>query len=185
MIGTAAGRALVATTVAMGGTGLGGCDAMIPHYTPGPAALQDKVDCLVPSEWRPGYDPLDPQARFMGSVPAGFVPVDAVQCRGVFGPPPRPSGTTGTPMVEEHLAGDYTALLAALAEPSDHQERVACTSDGEALPNLWLVNAAGKAVHVMWPLDACSKTRGKHNTAKALEALTVKSSKTVGQVITQ
>jgi hypothetical protein len=180
-IGQFAGLAVLAILLA-------GCDAVTArttHYTPAPAALQDKADCLIPSEWRPDYGPLDPQSRLMGSVPTGFVPVDAVRCKGDFGPPPHPPGATGTRMVEEHLAGDYTALLAALAEPSDHQDVVGCTSDAEALPNLWLVNAAGKAVHVMWPLDVCSKTRGKPDTATALDALTVKSSKTLEPVTAQ
>ncbi|MHA7271119.1 hypothetical protein [Arthrobacter sp. HLT1-20] len=145
----------------------------LTHYTPPPAAVQDKVDCLAPSDWRPDDGASSPTSSLMGSVPQGFVPVDVVRCRMDFFPSPDPSGKAGNVVVQEQLAGDYTALLAALAQPSDRQDGIACTADAEILPGLWLVNASGKAVHVVWPVDACGKARGKPDTAKALAALTV------------
>jgi hypothetical protein len=104
----------------------------------------------------------------MGSVPAGFKPVDVVRCPLFLGTTPGPAGNPGQ---EEHFSGDYTALLAALSEPSDWQSSRSCTSEWVGIPDLWLVNAAGKAIHVMWPLEVCSKP--KPGTAKALAALTV------------
>ncbi|MCU6479487.1 hypothetical protein QO003_003957 [Arthrobacter silviterrae] len=178
----AAGRALPGC-LALGllAGGLAGCNVLLPgrvtHYTPDPAALQDKVDCTVPSEWRPGYGPTASAAQLMGSVPPGFVPVDAVECTFDFSVPAR-TATPGPPrMVERHLSGDFAPLLAALAQPSDRQDGIACTADGEIVPSLWLVNAAGKAVHVTWPVDACGKTRGKPDTAKALAGLKTVSAK--------
>lgn len=107
----------------------------------------------------------------MGTVPPGFVPVDVVRC---MPGPVRVSGSgqpTGRIITEEHLSGDYTALLTALAEPSDRQEAMNCTSQGEDLPELWLVNAEGRAVHVMWPLNTCD--RSKPDAHRALAELRV------------
>ncbi|MHA7305794.1 hypothetical protein ACX80E_11210 [Arthrobacter sp. TMN-49] len=150
-----------------------GANAQLTHYTPAPAALQDNVDCLASSEWRLDLGAASPAPTLMGSVPEGFVPVEVVRCRPDYFQSPDPSGKVGQVIAQEQLTGDYTALLAALAQPSDRQDGIACTADAETLPGLWLINAAGKAVHVMWPLDACNKARGKPATAKALEELTV------------
>lgn len=107
----------------------------------------------------------------MGSVPDGFVPVDVVLCQ-----PPETKvagdGTTrNTTVSEEHLSGDYRPLLAALAEPSDRQNGMSCTDQGETLPELWLVDVRGRTIHVKWPLNACS--RSKPEVRKALAQLTV------------
>lgn len=147
----------------------------LTHYTPAPAALQDRVDCLAPSQWRPGTDGTSPAPALMGSVPAGFTPVEVVRCRRESSQSPDSSGKVGWILVQEQLTGSYTELLAALAQPSDRQVGIACTADVEILPGLWLVNAAGQAIHVAWPLDACNKARGKPDTAKALAGLTVAS----------
>ena len=115
----------------------------------------------------------------MVSVPKGFVPVDAVRCNPAQGHVSGDLRTTSWTIDDEHPSGDYNPLLAALSQPSDGRKGVACTSDGELLPELWLVNAAGQAVHVMWPMDECSNARGKPGTAKALAALTDPSTKTL------
>jgi len=163
--------------------GLAGCNVLLPgrvtHYTPGPAAIQDKVDCTVPSEWRPGYGPTAHAAQLMGSVPPGFITVGVVECSLAF---PREAATAKSSparstIEERHLSGNFAPLLAALAEPSDRQSGIACTADGEIVPSLWLVNAAGKAVHVAWPVDACGKASGKPATAKALAGLKTVSAK--------
>ncbi|WP_207345021.1 hypothetical protein [Arthrobacter sp. E3] len=74
-------------------------------------------------------------------------------------------------VTKEHLSGDYTALLAALAEPSDRAHNVSCLDFAELVPELWLVNADGQAIKVQWPLDGCEHS--KPDTAKALAGLTV------------
>lgn len=119
---------------------LSGCaaDALVSHFTPGPATLQGRVDCLASPQWRSDYGPIAPAAGLMGSVPEGFKPVEVVECR---------------------------------------QEPRSCTSEWVDIPDLWLVDAAGKAIHVMWPLDVCS--RPKPGTAKALDGLPVRSSRAV------
>ncbi len=138
---------LVGCTPAAGG---------VTPFTPEPADLQDKVDCVVNPEWRPDYGTTSSASRLMGSVPDGFTPVDVVLC----------SPGAREPVVEEHLAGDL------------------CTDDGETVPGLWLVDATGQAINVVWPLDVCGKARGKPDTAKALEALTVSSAKTFDLTVT-
>ncbi|MGA7205054.1 MAG: hypothetical protein WBX27_10540 [Specibacter sp.] len=172
----------VAAWAAASGLGallLSGCtaEALVSHYTPGPASLQGRVDCLASPQWRAGYGPIEPAAALMGSVPQGFKAVDVVECRRQWGQTAGSTGTAGRMVVERHLGGDYAALLAALAESSDRQETRSCTSEWVEIPDLWLVNSDAKAVHVKWPLDVCSKP--KPGTAKALDGLPAKSTKTL------
>ncbi|WP_157884038.1 hypothetical protein [Arthrobacter alpinus] len=153
---------------------LGGCSTSpgkVSHYTPAPAAIQEKVDCLAPPEWHDGSEASQPASDLRGSVPGGFVPVQVVRCQQDF---LEQAGVYTRVVRQEHLEGDYSALLAALAQPSDRANgNMACTADAELLPALWLVNADGQAIHVVWPVDACGKARGKPDTAKALAGLTV------------
>lgn len=169
-------------TLTLGGCGLtpGGTGT----YTPDAAVIQEKVDCPGSTiGWLP--EPASPpasdvsgsasqEAMLKGSVPEGFVPVHVIRCSmGVNDP----TGDYTPVLHEEHLEGDYSNLLAALAQPSDKSGSGACTADMELVPPLWMVDAQGRAIQVAWPLDACGKTRGKPDTAKALEKLSV------GQVI--
>ncbi|NVM99383.1 hypothetical protein [Arthrobacter sp. SDTb3-6] len=162
---------------------LSGCGAPFAarptHYTPAPAALQDKVDCLATPYWNEPLMTAPPAvADKMGSVPRGFVPVDVVVCppgqRIVPQAGPEPARAT---ILEEHHAGNYGPLLAALAQPSDREEGGACFSMAETIPDLWLVDARGKAVHVQWPRTGCGFP--KPGTREALAALPVSSSKTI------
>ncbi|MEV8180460.1 hypothetical protein [Specibacter sp. NPDC078692] len=63
---------------------------------------------------------------------------------------------------------------AALAVPSERGGPMSCLDYGEILPGIWLINAAGQAVNVQWPMDSCDHY--KPGTASALAALTVVSS---------
>lgn len=151
--------------------GCGMAPGKVSHYVPAPAALQEKVDCLAPPEWHDGSETSLPASDLRGSIPEGFVPVQVVRCHQDF---LEQDGVYTRVVRQEQLEGDYSALLAALAQPSDRANgTMACTADAELLPALWLVNADGQAIHVVWPLDACGKARGKPDTAKALEALAV------------
>ncbi|WP_425863507.1 hypothetical protein [Arthrobacter sp. TWP1-1] len=165
---------LSSLALVLGALVLGGCSmspGKVSHYTPAPAALQEKVDCLAPPEWNDGSEASLPASDVRGSVPEGFVPVLVVRCQQDF---LEQAGVHTRVVRQEQLDGDYSALLAALTQPSDRANGdLACTADAEVLPALWLVNADGQAIHVVWPLDACSKARGKPDTATALEALTV------------
>lgn len=173
---TPACRLVLLTSLALmlGAPVLGGCSMFpgtVSHYTPAPAALQEKVDCLAPPEWNDGSEASLPASDLRGSVPEGFVPVRVVRCQQDF---LEQAGVHSRVVRQEQLEGDYSALLAALAQPSDRANgNMACTADAEILPALWLVNADGQAIHVVWPSDACGKARGKPDTAKALAALTV------------
>lgn len=137
-------------------------------YLPPPAAIQEKVDCLATV---PGWAELPastPPANLSGSVPEGFIPVDVITCSQDY------SEAGGVPQAlvrQQHLEGDYTALLAALAKPSARGGSGPCTADMEIVPGLWLVNAAGEAVSATWPTDGCGKTGGRPDTAKALAGL--------------
>ncbi|MDJ0313760.1 hypothetical protein [Arthrobacter sp. H35-D1] len=149
--------------------------ACTPHYQPEPAALQDTVDCSTAVGWN--TDAPNPALQQKGRVPKGFIPVDAVLCTWSQQVSASTATTAAKAIVtREHLAGDYTAgdytaLLAALAEPSDRAHNVSCLDYAELVPELWLVNAAGKAINVQWPLDGCENS--KPDTAKALAGLTV------------
>ncbi|MGO4384749.1 hypothetical protein [Specibacter sp. RAF43] len=173
---------LACLALGLGAGGLAGCGVLLPgrvtHYTPGPAAVQGAADCLATSSWHgPGMSPAPDVGATLGSVPPGFVPVDAVLCSPG---PPTAQGSTGPPrqtILEQHLSGDYEPLLAALEEHSDRQEGGVCPAMAELIPDLWLVNAAGKAVHVQWPLTGCGFS--KPGVRKALDALAVSSARTL------
>ncbi|KGJ79704.1 hypothetical protein GY21_04040 [Cryobacterium roopkundense] len=56
--------------------------------------------------------------------------------------------------------GRLRPLVHALAAPDDRFGFTqACTADAQIVPELWLQNAAGEAVRVAWPRDACLKTK--------------------------
>lgn len=132
-------------------------------YLPEPATLQDAVDCSTSTGWEPAA--TTPAALLKGRVPDGFIPVDVVRCS---------IDSATTDVTEDHLSGDYTPLLAALAVPSERGGPMSCLDYGEILPGIWLINAAGQAVNVQWPMDSCDHS--KPDTASALAALTVLSS---------
>jgi len=168
------GLALLAVVAA----GFAGCNALT-HFTPAPAALQDKVDCLANADWLLHGEPTPAAvAGLMGSLPHDFVPVDVVECRQYFAIPTNTTTPTVPAIVETHFSGDFAPLLAALALPSDSgEENVNCTAQLEITPDLWLVNSDGKAVHVLWPKDACGFS--KPGVAAALDNLTISSSTTL------
>lgn len=132
----------------------------VKHYLPSPAILQSQVDCSAAYEWRPDYTSIAspaPDNNLMGSVPSGFRPAYAVNCG--FGKALGQSSST------VYLTGDFTELLAALSVDSDRQGVRACTDQYVSTLNLWLVNAQGKAIHVMEPIDVCSRPKPEVRTA--------------------
>lgn len=136
------------------------------QYLPEPAALQSAVDCSIANgEQAPSPVPA-PATR--GRVPDGFVPVEVVTCT--------PDSIVGT-VTQAHLSGDYAPLLDALAKPSERGGPASCLDYGEILPAIWLVNAAGQAVNVQWPMDSCGHSLP--GTIEALRALTVTESKSI------
>lgn len=61
-----------------------------------------------------------------------------------------------------------------MAVPSERGGPMSFLDYGEILPGIWLIDAAGQAVNIQWPMDSCDHS--KPDTAKALAALTVISS---------
>lgn len=131
---------------------------------------------VVPPE---GHDRPAPAA---GSVPAGFEPVAAVHCRGpldapvaLVEPPDLRATTPAAPtadavapesttppdaapvtVVEARLEGDLGPLLGVLARPSQvAPPGQACPAMWESQPQVYLVDADGRAVRVSWPSDVC------------------------------
>ena len=136
------------------------------QYLPEPAVLQSAVDCSRATGWEPAT--AEAAGLLKGRVPDGFVPVHVVTCT--------PDSIIGT-VTQARLSGDYAPLLAALANPSDRGGPASCLDYGEILPAIWLVNSAGQAVIIQWPMDSCSHSLP--GTIEALRALTVTESKTI------
>lgn len=133
-----------------------------PGSLPGSASLQDQVNCSAPHEWRETYLSTStpaPDLSLMGSVPQGFKPVYAVDC----GPGIDPS------QAPKYLQGNFDALLAQLAIPSDTEKHSICTAMFVSVVDLWLVNDQGKAIHVKEPLDGCNNP--KSDVHRELEKL--------------
>lgn len=141
------------------------------HYQFEAATVQDGYDCLATATNFAGAAPTDPSST-KGGVPEGFVPLEAVKCSVDFGGLSETSAPARLKIRQDRFSGDFSALLAALAEPSDVSSGAPCTADMQIVPDLWLVDASGKAVHVQWPLDICYKT--KPGTSQALAALEVR-----------
>lgn len=138
------------------------------HYLPESAALQSAVDCSAATgNEAPGPAPV---AASKGRVPDGFEPLEVVRCT--------PDSIIAT-VTQAHLSGDYAPLLAALAKPSEREGPASCLDYGEILPAIWLVNSAGQAVIVQWPMDSCNHSLP--GTSEALRALTVTDSITVSR----
>lgn len=143
----------------------------VTHFTPAPARILTAVDCMTTAHWYSGNGLADPSAADMGSIPAGFVPVSAVECT-AFGKNVTDSAGEWRTITQRQLSGDLGPLVKALDEPSDKADGfLACTDDLEIIPDLWLVNAAGKTVRVQWPQTGCQKS--KPGTKEALALLKV------------
>jgi len=170
----------LAIMTCVGSAGLSGCSNFpqagptlgpVTTYMLSPASVLTAVDCMTTAHWYDGNGLADPAEADMGSIPAGFVPVSAVECT-AFGPNVTDSAGEWRTITQRQLSGDLGPLVKALNGPSDKaEEGTICTADLEIIPDLWLVNADGKTVHVQWPQTACHKS--KPGTREALALLTV------------
>ncbi|MFH5822252.1 hypothetical protein [Georgenia sp. AZ-5] len=135
-----------------------------------------------------------------GAVPREFEPVTVVACRLDVGEPlaepetpePRPlasgydpsqaepavpgggtdAGTWLSVTVEEvTLTGDLEPLLEALSRPSELiPDGLACPAIMETKPEIYLVDAGGRAVRPQWPVTACGFLHdGAAETLSALQ----------------
>ncbi|MHA7262469.1 hypothetical protein ACX80W_04590 [Arthrobacter sp. TMN-37] len=151
------------------------------------AEIVDGYDCLAPNlgGWTVPPDPTHPpgsqhqDAPDPGRVPAGFVPTTAVRCDQMGSVDDAEGQWSAVTAVT--LTGDLAPLLAALAEPDDGIGPGPCTADMELVSPLWLVDAAGRAVHAHYPRDRCAKTKpGVH---QALAGLSVRETTTLKQTL--
>lgn len=134
------------------------------QYLPKPATLQSAVDCSTATGWE--GTSTEPATLLKGRVPDGFMPVEVISCT--------PDLTAGT-VSEEHLSGDFTPLLEALAMPSERGGSRNCLDYADVPPELWLMNAQGQTINVTWPLDNCEHL----NPATALTLSTLTMTKTM------
>lgn len=144
----------------------------ITHYSPPAATVVASMDCEPSAGTESPSGPVLPA----GSVPAGFVPVQLVECFPAVPTVDADGKVTAWTVKELRFTGDFSQVLAALALPSESQEGVACLAPAELLPSLWLVNAEGQGANVVWPLDVCSMA--KPELTEALQGLTLSETKT-------
>lgn len=162
-----AGAAVLSMLAVLAGCGVPNPPGDVDEYFPPPAPVAGSHDCPARNPGSAGYQrssaadkqPAVPPAPQPGLVPEDFVPVSVVRCsmsiEGIEDPQGRWSA-----VLEEHLRGDLRPLLTALSLPSDRGTfDLACTDDFEVVPDLWLLDAAGRAVLAAWPVDACGKTK--------------------------
>jgi len=127
--------------------------------------VTDSADCLASNLRYLAGAPLLPTvgahapAPLPGTLPEGFRPARVTLCH-------FEDGDGGAAVVEELRAGDIPAVVAAFAMPSSRPEG-SCSQEFEAVPELFLVDADGRAVRMAWPLDGCGTTRAEARTAIA------------------
>ncbi|ALE05376.1 hypothetical protein AL755_07625 [Arthrobacter sp. ERGS1:01] len=170
----------LAVVACVGTAALSGCSNVpqagpaqgpVSTYLPAPAGILTAVDCMTTAHWYDVNGLADSSAASMGSIPAGFVPVSAVECM-AFGNNVTDSTGEWRTITQRQFSGDLGPLVKALNGASDKADGdYICTADLEIIPDLWLVNSAGKAVHVQWPQTACHKS--KPGTKETLALLTL------------
>ncbi|MCP2637476.1 hypothetical protein K0817_013010 [Microbacterium sp. HD4P20] len=146
---------------------------------PPPSQAVAAVDCSA--EWDVGW----------GSVPGDFEPVAVYVCDPVLELAPRPDpplelitpeqlaqtpppAADPAPAPEQAeprlLEGDLSPLLAAFAVPNDPKWPGPCTAIGVIVPDVWLVDADGRAIRPAYPVDGCNVP--KPGVTEALDELT-------------
>ncbi|RVW09109.1 hypothetical protein EGT67_13230 [Prescottella agglutinans] len=152
---------------------------LLPFLGPGPeraaAEIVDAAVCRTPNELdgraSPPPELLPQSAARPGTVPEDFVPVAAITCD------PESEDTMSADLVVATRAhrweGDFRAAIADLNAPS-WGRRLALQSCPTAsmvrLPDLWLIDAAGRALRPSYPVDGCGFQR--IGGLRAVEALT-------------
>lgn len=127
-----------------------------------PADLVDAVDCTATDALADAElgEPSGTPPPAAGGVPEGFVPVEVIRCDAFMLGTLEDEEGLWSAVTEERLAGNIDALVDALAEPSDGSiPNQACTADMELVPDLWLVDAQGRAMRAAWPTNSCGKTK--------------------------
>lgn len=187
-------RLVAATVVAVVALGLAACTSH-PEAVPvvPPADSVSAVDCTaawdvgwgsVPADFEPVAvylcdpelqlappetvdDPplvvVDPE-QFGAEIPA--VP----ESEPAPSPDPEPEPEPAPAPEPRRLEGDLTTLLAAFAVPNDPKWLGACSAIGVIVPDVWLVDADGRAIRPAYPVDGCGLPKG--GVGEALAELT-------------
>lgn len=146
-------------------TVLAGCagEKAPPAVPVAPADTRTAVDCTA--EWDVGW----------GSIPEDFEPIAVYVCDPLLGIDP-PTGDDGEvvgrlPSTEpQRLEGDLAPLVAAFAEPNDPPWPGPCAASMVIVPDVWLVDDAGRAIRPAYPVTSCSQP--KEGVGEALALLT-------------
>lgn len=147
------------------------------QFTPAPAKVLGKVDCTTTAHWFESDSPTSAASADMGSVPAGFAPIYAVKCQPNRNDSTDPLTAVKT-ITEQKLSGNMEPLVAALSMPSDKASAgQPCEAMLQIIPDLWLVDATGRAIHVTWPQTACNFA--KPETEQALAELRIENESTL------
>jgi hypothetical protein len=163
-----------------------GCASPVTPSTPVPSPAQTatSADCLAPqviadlgirTDARELSATPHPDVPAPGAVPAGFEAVSVVECVGGE----RLTDTDGVwdGVAVRRLEGDLGPLLAALARASAAPEgSPTCVPSGAAPSELWLVDALGRAIRPVQPLDGCGEpTQAVRKAVAALKEIEVAS----------
>jgi hypothetical protein len=139
-----------------------GCSTA-PSPAPPSAQTATSADCLAPqviadlglrADARELSEAPHADVPAPGAVPTGFQAVSVVEC--VSGA--RLTDTDGVwdAVTMRRLEGALDPVLAALAEPSTTPDgSEACDATGAPRFELWLVDALGRAIRPVQPLDRC------------------------------
>lgn len=106
-----------------------------------------------------------------GTVPDDFEPVAAITCD------PTPARTVNADLTvsfgEHRWEGDFSAAIEKLnarSEGSRIDQNTCPVASLAAIPDLWLIDAAGRAIRPSYPVDECKFRRiGGLSAVKALE----------------
>ncbi len=141
-----------------------GCGSQHPDAVPvTPDAVGTVVDCTA--EWDVGW----------GRIPDGFEPVEVWVCDPLLALEPPVDGNgepVGEPVSTEprRLEGDLAPLIAAFGEQNDPPWPGPCTAIGVIVPDVWLVDAEGRAIRPAYPSTGCGIP--KEGVSEALSLLT-------------
>lgn len=165
-----------------------------PPLEPGPVAeIADAgADCRgsdVVGSLMPGARPNDERpSPAAGRIPPDFQPVSVVECVLIGSTPstdgssraePGTSGQQTTDGLRETFAidlvileGDLAPLIEALARPSEPPSDGPCPAIADIVPEIFLVDDAGRAIRPLWPADSCGHAlEGTSDALRQLDAV--------------
>lgn len=143
--------------------------------TVAPAQVAPTADCLAPQvvadlglrvDTQASLGPTHPDVPEAGAVPEGFVPVGVLACES--GERLTDAAGIWDAVTARRLEGDLEPLLAALAEDADPSPaKQTCTAPPQVTVQLWIVDALGRGVRALVPVDGCGVPRQAVTSALA------------------